>query len=172
MSVIRKAASRLLQAMVRRSSTEGRTWAEAMLREVDFVENDWSALLWALGGATVLCKHSISQQLRIWFDKNRAEAMPLKIVVKKTPAVLLGIAVAGAVLAMCVMGLLGLLDVARLDAAHEKLADRMLIVVIPEAVYAVSVATLWRYRKSVALGILAAGVILMTHAIVHFATHG
>jgi len=162
----------LLQAMVRRCSTESRSWAKAMLREVDFVESDWSALRWALGGAAALCRHSISQQLRTWFDKNRTEAISLKSMVKKTPAVLLGIAVAGAVLAMCVIGLLGLVDVARLDAAHQKLADRMLVVVIPETVYAVSVAALWRYRKSVALGILAVGVILMTHAIFHFATHG
>jgi hypothetical protein len=29
-----------------------------MLREMDFVENDWAALFWAIGSATTLLKHS------------------------------------------------------------------------------------------------------------------
>jgi len=172
MLLTRKMASRLLQAMVRHSRAESQSWGEAMLREMDFVESDWSALRWALGSASALCKHFISQQLRTWFDKCRTEGMSLKGIVKRSPALLLGIAVAGSVLAMCVMGLLGLLDVARLDSAHRRLADRMLVVVIPETVYAASAAALWRHKKSVALGILTAGVILMTHAIIHYAMHG
>jgi len=151
---------------------ESRTWGDAMLREMDFVGSDWSALRWALGSASALCRYSISQQLRAWLDRSRAEPLSLKGAARKAPAVLLGIVVAGSVLAMCVMGLLGLLDVARLDDTHQKLADRMLVVVIPETVYALSVAALWRQKKSVALGLLTSGVILMTHAVVHFMAHG
>ena len=143
-----------------------------MLREMDFVEGDWSALRWALGSATALCRHSVSQQLRTWFERSRTEPLSLRGVARKGPALLSGIAAAGAVLAVCLLAFSSLVNATRLDAAHEKLADRMLFVVIPEAVYAVSVAMLWRHRKSVALGILTAGVILITHAIIHFAIHG
>ena len=58
------------------------------------------------------------------------------------------------------------------ETTRARLAERLLIVVIPEAVYVVSVAAFWRQRKPLALGILGAGLILLTHAIVHIANHG
>src|SRR5712691_10037566 len=134
MFAIRRVASWLLTAIVRHSSAESRSWANAMLREMDFVESDGTALFWALGSATALCRHSISQRLRMGFDGCR-EALSLKDMARRTPAILS-------------------------------------VVVVPEAVYVVSAVALWRQRKSMALGILAAGMILITHAIVHFATHG
>ena len=45
-------------------------------------------------------------------------------------------------------------------------------VVVFETIYVISAAALWRQRNSVALGILAAGMILIIHVIAHFATHG
>jgi hypothetical protein len=47
-----------------------------------------------------------------------------------------------------------------------------LVVVVSETIYVISAAALWRERNSVALGILAAGMILIIHVIAHFATHG
>jgi hypothetical protein len=35
-----------------------------MLRELDFVEGDWQALLWTLGSATALVRHSAPRELR------------------------------------------------------------------------------------------------------------
>ena len=85
---------------------------------------------------------------------------------------LLGIAVAGTVLTVSIMVLAGLIHAPWFASAQRKLADRILWVVVPESVYLISAAALWRRRKSVAIGILTVAVILMTHAIVHFATHG
>jgi hypothetical protein len=69
MSAIRRFASRLLSVTVRYSSRESRNWGNAMLREMDFAESDWTALFWALGSTTALCRHSAWQQLRICFGR-------------------------------------------------------------------------------------------------------
>jgi hypothetical protein len=54
---IRGLASAVLTAAVRRASPGVREWGTAMLREMDFVESDWAALLWAIGSVPVLFKH-------------------------------------------------------------------------------------------------------------------
>jgi len=54
---IRRLASAILTAAVRRASPGVREWGNAMLREMDFVESDWDALFWALGSATALFKY-------------------------------------------------------------------------------------------------------------------
>ena len=172
MSAIRRAAARLLNAIVQRSSGESLNWGNAMLREVDFIESDWSALLWALGSTTVLWRHSISQQLRMRFDASIREPLSLKGMAKRMPAMLSGIAVAGAVLVICILALSSLIHASWFEPGQGKLAERLLVVVAPEAVYVVGAVALWRRRKPLAVGILAAGAILIAHAIVHFATHG
>jgi MYXO-CTERM domain-containing protein len=47
-------AEGLLSALRRRASAETESWATAMLRELDYVDSDRSALWWALGGAAAL----------------------------------------------------------------------------------------------------------------------
>jgi hypothetical protein len=54
---IRGLASAILTAAVRRASLGVREWGTAMLREMDFVESDWAALLWAIRCVPVLLKH-------------------------------------------------------------------------------------------------------------------
>ncbi len=83
-----------------------------------------------------------------------------------------GIAVAGTVLTICIFALSSLIHASWFQPTHGRLAERLLVVVVPETVYVISAAALWRQRKSVAaLGILAAGMILITHAVIHFVTH-
>jgi hypothetical protein len=43
-------------------------WANAMLRELDFIESGWAALFWALGSTTAIYRYS-SRGLRAWFRK-------------------------------------------------------------------------------------------------------
>jgi len=143
-----------------------------MLREIDFVESDWTALWWALGSTTALGRHAVLQQLRIHFNTNSPEAWSLKCIVRRMPAMLSGIAVAGTVLTICIFALSSLIHASWFQPTHGRLAERLLVVVVPETVYVISAAALWRQRKSVAaLGILAAGMILITHAVIHFVTH-
>jgi hypothetical protein len=54
MTLIRSLALRTLNAVVRRTRPEVRDWGLAMLREMDFIENDWAALFWAVGGVKSL----------------------------------------------------------------------------------------------------------------------
>jgi hypothetical protein len=172
MAAFRRIAAWVLTAMVRHSSPESRAWAEAMLREIDFIESDWPALCWALGGVTVLCRHALSRRMNATFRRVFNDVRSLKGIAKRTPAVLAGVAVAGVVLSMCLLLLSSLTRAPWFEPAMGKLADRTLFVIVPEAAYLASAAALWQRRRPVAAGILAAGAILMTHAIVHFATHG
>jgi len=56
MATSRRLALKLLNAVVRLASPAAQDWAKAMLRELDFIENDWTALLWALGSTRILLK--------------------------------------------------------------------------------------------------------------------
>ncbi len=44
--------------MVRFAPPGAGEWSEAMLREIDFIESDWAALSWALGGTRILFTHN------------------------------------------------------------------------------------------------------------------
>jgi hypothetical protein len=172
MSMTRRLASRVLTIVIRQSSGEGQLWGNAMLRELDFIQGDWAALFWAFGSTAALCRHSVTSRLRTLGDWHFNETFQIKRIAKKTTGIVSGVFVAGTVLALCVGILIGLIRFASWQQANGRLADRLLIVVIPETLYVVGIITLWRRRKSVALGILLAGVILVTHAIIHFANHG
>jgi hypothetical protein len=54
MTTARRLALRILNIVVRFASPGAQDWAKAMLREMDFIENDWTALLWALGSTRIL----------------------------------------------------------------------------------------------------------------------
>lgn len=49
MTSIRKWATRMLEAAIKQAGPRAREWGEAMRREMDFIESDWDALLWAMG---------------------------------------------------------------------------------------------------------------------------
>jgi hypothetical protein len=172
MSITRRLASGVLTIVIRQLSGEGQLWGNAMLRELDFIQKDWAALFWAFGSTAALCRHSVTSRLRTLSDRRFNETLQIKRIAKKTTGFVSGVVVAGTVLALCVGILIGLIRFASLQQENGRLADRLLIVVIPETLYVVGIITLWRRRKSVALGILLAGMILVTHAIIHFATHG
>ncbi|HXM60044.1 MAG TPA: hypothetical protein VN950_04250 [Terriglobales bacterium] len=53
---IRKFAMKVLNAAARHAAPGTRDWVNAMSREMDFIENDWAALWWALGSTRILFK--------------------------------------------------------------------------------------------------------------------
>lgn len=75
---IRRLASAILTTSVRWASHEVREWGNAMLRELDLVEGNWAALLWALGSATVLFRRVEVPELMLWF-KRFLVALPLAV---------------------------------------------------------------------------------------------
>jgi hypothetical protein len=149
MPTIRRLASRLLTEMVRYSSSESQGWGSAMLRELGFVESEWAALLWAFGSTTALCRNLVICQVRTVLYQRLGAAFRLKNMAKKTTGILSGMAVASGVLTLCVLALLGLMSASWWHLGQGPLAERLLVVVVPESIYLVSVATLWRQRKSV-----------------------
>ena len=56
MTMIRRLALKVLNAAARHAAPGTRDWVTAMSREMDFIENDWAALWWALGSTRILFK--------------------------------------------------------------------------------------------------------------------
>jgi hypothetical protein len=54
----RRWASVLLRWVTKIAPPPSREWAEAMLRELDFVEGEWAAFFWALGCAWVVAQYA------------------------------------------------------------------------------------------------------------------
>src|SRR5215472_12404762 len=170
MSVIRKAAARWLSVLTQHIPAPGREWANAMLREADFVEGDWPAVLWALGSTAALYRYTLSLELRE-FNKNCRQQLSAKRVATSMFPMLGGVAAAVIFLTLCIATFAGLLHASWFDPGQQKLADRLLIVVIPETAYLASAVAFWRRKKTFAVGILGAGVLLMAHAVMHFVAH-
>jgi len=169
---IRRLATRFIEVVVKHSPPDAQSWGSAMLREMDFVENDWSAALWALGSTTTLCRYSFAHRLEALLHPTD-HAWSLNRVAKKIPAMLAGMVAAAGVLVICLLLLSSILRASWFNPALARLFDRLLFVVVPEALYLTSAIALWRQRKAaMAMGIVAAGAILMAHAVVHFVTHG
>jgi hypothetical protein len=151
MSVARRLASTLLRAVVRRSAADGERWGAAMLRELDFVESDWGALWWAVGGASALVRQNIG---------------------RRAVGVLSGVAVAAGVLIVCVVGLVRLIPILfpGWQGRPVAVAEWVTVVVIPEAVFVIGAVALWRTKRLMATGILLSAMTFITHVILHVAT--
>lgn len=60
---LRHAAAALLESAISIAPPEVRAWGEAMRGELDYVESAWSALMWALGSASVLVRRALRSLL-------------------------------------------------------------------------------------------------------------
>jgi hypothetical protein len=176
MSVARRLAYRLLNSVVRHASPDSQDWANAMLRELDFVEGDWGALLWALGGTTALFRHSVPRQLQVRLEKHfgTAQGGMLKNIGKMTAGMLWGLVIASVVLTISLLGLLRAAPVLfpEWHVGHARHVEWLAIVGIPEAVFIATAVALWRRKRPMAAGVLLAALVLMAHAVVHTMTHG
>jgi hypothetical protein len=172
MSAIRKLASRLLRAIARRSSSATQDWANAMLRELDFIESDWGALFWALGGTAAIFRHSVPRSLRDWLEKRHDQSQGLRkeSIGKKAAGVTSGIVIVLAVTSLAfvlVRQLFYAFPAWDLGAMPWWVA----MIVIPEIIFVVTAVALWRKRRSMATGILLSAIVLVVHFVVHAATH-
>jgi len=70
---LRQVATVLLESAIRIAPPDTRDWGEAMMGEIDHVEGPWAAVMWALGGAGVLAKHTLAALFTPW---RPGEAMP------------------------------------------------------------------------------------------------
>src|SRR5260370_11457475 len=76
-----------------------------MLRELDFVESDRAALFWAAGSFTALFRHSAQRQLSATLERVLGPAQGPRPASRKAVEGMLGVAFAGALLAVLVCGL-------------------------------------------------------------------
>jgi cytochrome bd-type quinol oxidase subunit 2 len=172
MSAIRKLASRLLRAVARHCSSATQDWANAMLRELDFIESDWAALLWALGSTAAIFRHSVPRVFRAWLEKRRdqSQGSVKESIGKKAAGVTSGIVIVLAVTSLAfvlVRQLFYAFPAWDLGAMPWWVA----MIVIPEIIFVVTAVALWRKRRSMAAGILLSAIVLVVHFVVHAATH-
>jgi len=93
---------------------------------------------------------------------------------KRAAGLVSGVVISAGVLAACVFG------VSRLSAVFSPewelrqtpWADWLAWLGIPETIFVISAVVLWGKRRTTAAGILVGAVVLITHAILHAASHG
>jgi hypothetical protein len=168
----RHLAIALLNAAARLAPPHAQDWAEAMLRELDFVSGDWAALWWALGGVGAI----FHQAGRSWgqkiFERRRRVEEPMNSKGKKAVGVVSG-AIAALLVVLCAFGLLRLTDLLfpALGIAGTEWTHWLSVIVIPEAMFVAAVIVLWRKRGPIAVGILVTAIAIGLHAALHMAGH-
>jgi hypothetical protein len=181
MSAIRKFAVWLLNIALRHAPAESRDWAEAMLRELDFIESDWAAFFWALG-----CTGAISWEcLRGWATwlhrqfaelfgiQSSKEEIKMNSTGKKTLGVLagMGLALALGVGAFFLRHPIG--DMLLAVGIQKTMWSHVLTVILPtELIVVVAAILLWRRQRApIAVGMLLTGLVMGVHVIVSVAGH-
>jgi hypothetical protein len=98
----RRVAALLLRLTIWIAPHDTRDWGLGMLSELNHVEGNWSALIWALGGAGVLAKHAM---LAVIFPGNRrrtvssaSELFAKEIPMRKTNLAAIGACVVASLL--------------------------------------------------------------------------
>jgi hypothetical protein len=169
MGAPRKLATALLRGVARLAPDESRDWAGAMLRELDFVEGDWAALLWALGSAAAILRHAASVW-RAWLKRKTNKEMGMNTNGKKALGVGLGILSALA-LCGCAFAVLRLVGIFFPGLEHSPWAYWLAVLAIPETIFVAATIMLWRKRGPVAAGILTTALVMALHVAVHLTLH-
>jgi hypothetical protein len=175
MSPARRLSSRLLNAAARHASSETQDWARAMLRELDYIESDWAALLWAVGSTTAIFRYSVPREARAWAERlcSREKELTKHNFGQKATGVVAGVVMAVAVLA----GALGLVRLFVLlfpawDIERMAWPEWLAVIVVPETIFILAAVAIWRRRRPMAVGILLSAITLITHFVFHLAAHG
>jgi len=152
-------------------------WAAALLAELDFIESDWAALGWALGGVTALVRRSwaaVGHGALVWLgiDSQSWKEQAMEQQAKKAGLLLLGALGAFAVVAVMFGLLFGLaVTFPSLGLDRAEWTHWLMVIVIPMMICAAAAIWLWRRKKPVAVGILLTAVAFGTHIALHFAHH-
>jgi len=169
MAMLRRLAERWLRAVVRHAPRSCRPWASAMLRELDFIESDWAALLWALGSTAAVSRQWL-RSWRAWISGQSEEEPAMKGTAMKVTDLLLGVlmAVGAAVGAFALLLLVFYLFPALHHAPIPWPAwvfSGML-----EVLFVAGTVKFWKTRRPMAIGILLAALVFTTHFAMHIAS--
>jgi hypothetical protein len=168
MSPIRGVALRVLHFVVRLAPPRTRSWGDAIIGEMDHIDDDWAALVWALGGTLTLCRCSLIEHLRN-LRKLLADEVPARRggthLIK---SILSGVGVAGVVLMFSMLTLATLQRTYWVEPSQTRFAQLLFAVVVPDGLCLVAALALWRPQGRLTSGILAAGAALGAHSIIFF----
>lgn len=168
MSPIRGVARRVLQFVVRLAPPRTRSWGEAMIGEMDYIDDDWTALLWALGSTLALCRCSLIEHLRnlrnLPADEMSAQRKPTPLI----KSILSGVGVAVVVLMISMLALTTLQRTSWVEPSQARFVQLLFAVVIPDGLCLLAALALWRSQRRLASVILAAGAALGAHSIIYF----
>ena len=167
MASIRGAARRVLHFVVRLAPPRSRSWGEAMIREMDCVDDDAAALLWALGSTLALCRCSAIEYLRNWRERSAREEL-LRRPVSRIVSVLFGLAAAMTVLTISISVLATIRRASWFDPGQARLAQLLFAVVVPDALCLLGAVALWRPKRQLSSGTVAACAALGAHSIIYF----
>ncbi len=172
MTPLRRLASGLLHTALRHASVETEDWARAMLRELDFIESDWSALFWALGSVTAIFRHSGREVFRRFRNRMGHKEKKMNQTGKNVAGVAAGIGI-GCAIAVAVIGLwmLSRAYFPNFDAGRVPWRTWLLTLAVPEIIFITSAIWLWRKRRPMAIGILLTAIMAGAHFAMHLAQH-
>jgi hypothetical protein len=144
-----------------------------MLREMECIPTDWAALRWAFGSTSAIFRYSLEH---VWRDErsNHSADRLLKVVGRTLGGLALAVAFSVGVLAVCILSItrLSTFLVPEWRLAQMPWVGCMSLLGIPETIFVIVAALLWRKRKIVSAGILACAVTLATHFILYVSAHG
>jgi hypothetical protein len=174
-------AATLLQFLLRHAPADRRDWAEAMLAELDHVDGDWSALVWALGCTSVIFRElAVESAAYLWKQvttligiRTTQEENKMNETGKKTLGVLAGILMALA-LGVGLFFLRNVIADALLSVGIARtMWSHILSVILPaELIVVVAAILLWRKRQApIAAGLLLTGFVMAAHVAVMLAMH-
>jgi hypothetical protein len=168
MSPIRGIARRVLHFVVRLAPPRTRSWGEAMIGEMDHIDDEWDALLWALGGTLALCRCSLIEHLRNLRNLLANEVPAQRKATHLIKSILSGVGVAVVILIISMLTLTTLERTSWVEPSQARLAQLLFAVVIPDGLCLLAALALWHPQRRLASGILAAGAALGAHSIIFF----
>ena len=168
MSPIRGVARRVLHFVVRLTPPKTRSWGDAMIGEMDHIDDDWAVLLWALGGSLALFRCSSIEHLRNLRNVLADEVPVRRGATHLIKSILSGVGVAGVVLMISMLTLATLQRTYGVEPSRVRFAQLLFAVVVPDALCLVAALALWRPQRRLTSGILAAGAALGAHSIIFF----
>jgi len=168
MSPLRGVARRVLHFVVRLAPPRTRSWGEAMIGEMDHIDDEWDALLWALGGTLALCRCSLIEHLRNLRNFLADEVPTQKEATHLIKSILSGVGVAGVVLIISMLTLTTLQRTYWVEPSQARFAQLLFAVVVPDGLCLLAALALWRPQRRLTSGILAAAAALGAHSIIFF----
>jgi hypothetical protein len=169
----RKLAVALLAAVVHHSPPGSRGWGRAMLREMECIPTNWAALRWAFGSTSAIFRYSPEHAWRDGHSNHSSDGL-LKTVGKILGGLTLAVAFCVGVLAVCILSITRLWTflVPEWHLARMSWVGCVSVIGMPEMIFVIVAALLWRKRKIMSAGILACAVTLATHYILYVSAHG